>query len=89
MAEKMVQDGISAESVTCIQNPTFDALNELAIQHADGLIVGSEDLSEEVLEAIKNTGVPQLSYHGEEGYVGDINNYYNTILEGKAETVSE
>lgn len=89
MAEKMVQDGISAESVTCIQNPTFDALNELAIQHADGLIVGSEDLSEETLEAIKNTGVPQLSYHGEEGYVGDINNYYDTILEGKAETVSE
>lgn len=89
MAEKMIQDGIASESVACIQNPTFDALNELAIQHADGLIVGSEDLSEEILEAIKNTGVPQLSYHGEEGYVGDINNYYDTILEGKAETVSE
>ena len=89
MAEKMVQDGIAPESVACIQDPTFDALNELAIQHADGVIVGSEDLSEETLEAIKNTGVPQLSYHGEEGYVGDINNYYDTILEGKAETVSE
>ena len=29
-----------------------------------------------------------MSYHGEEGYVGDINNFYDTILEGKAEAVS-
>ena len=54
-----------------------------------GLIVGSEDLSDELQEAIKKADVPTLSYHGEEGYVGEINNYYDTILEGKAEAVPE
>ena len=33
--------------------------------------------------------VPVLKFPGEEGYVGEINAYYEQILEGKAETVAE
>jgi len=88
MAEKMVQDGIDAESISGISSPTFNNLNALSIQHSDGLIIGSENLEPETLDAIENSGVPILKYHGEEGYVGDINNFYDTILEGKAEAVS-
>jgi len=88
MAEKMKQDGIDPKSIECIENPTFEALNSLAIQSSDGLIVGSENLSSETAKAIEDSGLPTMSYHGEEGYVGDINNFYDTILEGKAEAVS-
>jgi starch synthase len=88
MAEKMKLDGISEESVATIAQPTFNALNLLAIENADGLIVGSEDLSEDIVKAMKDSGLPILNYHGEEGYVGDINNFYDSILEGKAEAVS-
>lgn len=88
MAEKMQQDGIDADSISCIQSPTFDALNALSIQHSDGLIIGSENIDETTLKAIEDSGLPVLSYHGEEGYVADINNFYDTILEGKAEAVS-
>ncbi|MDA7742639.1 glycogen/starch synthase [Flavobacteriales bacterium] len=88
MAEKMQRDGLTPESLEAISDPSFDALNNLAIAHADGLIVGSENLNEATLEAMKATGLPLLNYHGEEGYVGDINNFYDSILEGKAEAVS-
>jgi starch synthase len=88
MAEKMQRDGLSQESLESITDPTFDALNGLAIENADGLIVGSENLSDATLDAMKATGLPMLNYHGEEGYVGDINNFYDSILEGKAEAVS-
>ena len=88
MVEKMQQDGITEDSIACIETPTFDALNALSIQHSDGLIIGSEDLAPETAQAIENAGVPVLGYHGEEGYVTDINNFYDTILEGKAEAVS-
>jgi starch synthase len=88
MVEKMVQDGIDAETVSTISNPTFNNLNALSIQHSDGLIIGSEELAPDTAEAIEKSGVPVLKYHGEEGYVGDINNFYDTILEGKAEAVS-
>lgn len=89
LAEKVIQDGISPDSVASIQNPTFNALNQLAIEHADGLVVGAEDLDEGTQQAIDAASVPVLPYHGEEGYVGDINNFYDTILEGKAEAVAE
>lgn len=88
MMGKMVQDGIDEKSVSVMADPTFDALNALAIQHADGLILGSENLNEATLAAVKESSVPVLTYHGEEGYVGEINNFYDTILEGKAEAVS-
>ena len=88
MAEKMKADGLSEESLEPISTPTFDALNNLAIAHADGLIVGSENISDATMDAMKSTGLPMLNYHGEEGYVGDINNIYDSILEGKAEAVS-
>ena len=89
MAEKIVQDGIAPDSITALETPTFRALNQLAIEHADGLVVGAEDLDEATQQAIKSAAVPVLPYHGEEGYVGDINNFYDTILEGKAEAVAE
>ena len=88
MAGKMQQDGITADSIACIETPTFDALNALSIQHSDGLIIGSEYLAPETAQSIENADVPVLGYHGEEGYVTDINNFYDTILEGKAEAVS-
>ncbi len=75
MTEKMQQDGIESKSIECIDNPTFEALNALSIQHSDGLIVGSENLSPETAKAIENAGVPTMSYHGEEGYVGDITQF--------------
>ena len=84
----MKADGLSEESLASIATPTFDALNNLAIAHADGLIVGSENVSDATMDAMKATGLPLLNYHGEEGYVGDINNFYDSILEGKAEAVS-
>ena len=89
MAEKIAMDGVKRASVEVLSEPTFNNLNALAIQHADGLIIGSEGLDASTLERIEQSGVPALHYHGEEGYVADINNFYDTILEGKTEAVAE
>ena len=62
MAEKMKLDGISEESLAALSTPSFNAINNLAIQNADGLIVGSENLSEETVQAMKDSGLPLLNY---------------------------
>jgi starch synthase len=89
MAEKIAMDGVKKESLTALHEPTFNSLNALAVEHADGLIVGSENLAAETLALIESRDVPSMRYHGEEGYVADINNFYDTILEGKTEAVAE
>ena len=89
MAEKMVQDGVKPETVSMLKEPTFNNLNALAVAHADGLIIGSENLDNETVTQVEERDVPTMRYHGEEGYVADINNFYDTILEGKTEAVAE
>jgi starch synthase len=89
MAEKMVMDGIAADHVAGLADPTFEALNALAIAHSDGIVIGSEDLSPATQAGIASATVPVLKFPGEDGYVGEINAYYEQILEGKAETVAE
>ena len=76
-----IELGLSLESL-------FSGKFSLSTVSADGLIVGSENLSDATVQAMKDSGLPMLNYHGEEGYVGDINNFYDSILEGKAEAVS-
>ncbi len=89
MAHKIAMDGVKKESVSTIEDPTFNNLNALAIEHADGLIVGSEDLDSQSLALLEQRDIPTMRYHGEEGYVSEINNFYDTILEGKTEAVAE
>lgn len=89
MAEKMVMDGIVPAHVAGLAEPTFEALNALAIAHSDGIVIGSENLSPATQAGIASATVPVLKFPGEDGYVGEINAYYEQILEGKAETVAE
>ncbi len=89
MAEKAAAHGIPAEALQGIAKPTFDNLNALAMEGADAVIVGSETLTEGTQAALATLDKPMLSCHGKDGFVADINHFYDTILEGKAEAVAE
>ncbi|MDA0729352.1 MAG: glycogen/starch synthase [Bacteroidetes bacterium] len=89
MAEKVQAHGIPAEALECIADPTFDNLNCMAMRHADAVIVGSKTLSEACQSTLGALDKPILSYPGEDGFVTEINAFYDTILEGKTEAVAE
>ena len=89
MAEKAVAQGIPAEALSGIANPTFDNLNSLAMEGADAIIVGSETLTEGTQATLATMDKPILTYRGEEGFTGEINTFYDAILEGKTEAVAE
>ena len=89
MSEKIALDGIDAKKAETIKNPTFNNLNAIAIENADALITASEDLDKETLSKIASAGVPVLPFPGEEGYLAEINQFYDEVLEGKVEAVEE
>ncbi len=89
MATKAEAHGIPAEELTNIADPTFENLNALGMQGSDAVIVGSEDLSDESQAALAMLDKPILPFSGSEGFVSEINAFYDTILEGKAEAVAE
>ena len=49
-------DGISEESANTIKKATFDNMNALGIEHADALVVGSDELNDATMEKIKSPG---------------------------------
>lgn len=89
LSEKVSLDGIDAEKVQTIKNATFNNMNAIAIENADALITASEDLDEETTSKMAAAGVPVLPFPGEKGYLAEINQFYDEILEGKFEAVEE
>jgi len=89
LSEKVTLDGIDAEKVQTIKNATFNNMNAIAIENADALITASEDLDEETTSKMAAAGVPFLPFPGEKGYLAEINQFYDEVLEGKFEAVGE
>ncbi|MGY8928863.1 MAG: glycogen/starch synthase [Flavobacteriales bacterium] len=87
MAEKIVLDGISSDQAGTIKNPTFNNMNAIAIENADAIIAASEDLDEETLDQINAADIPVLKFPGNEGYLADINSFYDEVIGVEAEVI--
>lgn len=87
MAKKIVLDGISSDQVGTIKNPTFNNMNAVAIENADAIIAASEDLDEETLDQINAADIPVLKFPGNEGYLADINSFYDEVLGVESEVI--
>lgn len=63
-------------------------LHKGAIEHSHGLIVGSEDLSDNVKAKIENSGIPSI-VHNEETFLADYLSFYKSLLENKKVIVED
>ncbi|MDA3881490.1 MAG: glycogen/starch synthase [Prolixibacteraceae bacterium] len=80
MLDKLTSDYISKEDVAVLQEPNYLNISKLALQYADGIIIGSPEIDPAVAAEIKNSNLPVLEYQGEEEYVEAYNKFYDTIL---------
>ena len=66
MSEKLMLDGFDAADLEAMQNATdHNAINRLAMAHADAIAVSSENIPENLLEYARATGKPVLEFPGE------------------------
>ncbi|MDA9835649.1 glycogen/starch synthase [Flavobacteriales bacterium] len=87
IAEKIVLDGIPSDQAATINHPTFNNMNAIAIENSDAIIAASEDLDEETLDQINASDVPVLKFPGNEGYLAEINSFYDEVIGVEAEVV--
>ena len=82
-ATKLRADGAKAKDVELLKKDTsFVALNKVAIDFADGVIQGSEQINPELSEYIASkTDKPFLPYPSPETYMDEINKFYDLILD--------
>lgn len=78
--EKVLLEGISSEDVDVISKPDAAALNRLAVNFADGVILGSKDLDSGLFDYVKSSGIPYLEYQDPDDYVKAYSDFYEQIL---------
>ena len=83
LAAKLRADGAKAKDVELLKKDTsFVALNKVAIDFADGVIQGSEQINPELSEYIASKAYkPFLPYQSQETYIDEINKFYDLILD--------
>ena len=88
MKSKIPVSGIKAKDLEVIKSPDGINLAKLAIQYADAVILGSEDIRQELLDFTESRKIPTLPYlpidHPEGTYIRMYNNFYDKLLEQDA-----
>lgn len=81
MAVKLKQDGISDETLADILDKPVDntMLTRLVLKHCDGVIQSSANVKPEILDIVKESGLPFLPYAEGEEYVKNYLEFYKTL----------
>ncbi len=80
LSTKALYEGITPEDVSLIDNPSLENFSKLAVNYADGVIIGSENINENVQNFAKNSDLPVLDYQNPEEYMDAYNAFYDQIL---------
>ena len=81
--EKILFGGVTEEDVKILETPSGINLAKLAANWSDGIILGSENISEELVQYCKDSGLPLMEYNAEAlqngSYVEDFNSFYDNL----------
>lgn len=85
LTKKVLMDGIKPSDLTHYEDPSNIALNLAAMNWADAVVIGSENLPKEILKQMASIDKPVLDHFASENYVAAYSELYDGLLQ--AETV--
>jgi len=78
---KICMDEITEEDLPHLkEKASYEAWMKTAIDYSDGIIIGSDNVKEELIEYAEKSGLPILKYQGTEEYLDAFNEFYDKIL---------
>ncbi|MDL2278453.1 glycogen/starch synthase [Parabacteroides sp. OttesenSCG-928-G07] len=82
--DKLKMDGASEDDVKALRDSTdYAGVMKLAVDFADGIIQGSENLDNTILDYVKEKNIPFLPYHDPDTYIEAFDAFYDKILDIK------
>lgn len=79
-ADKLRFDGIDGDSLKIVKEPDFVNVSKLAVKFSDGVIIGSDNINEELKKHLSTINKPVLEYKDENEYIDAYNEFYDKIL---------
>jgi starch synthase len=83
--DKLAFENFEESEISALKTPSFDELNKIGATLADGIVIGDDEVSEEMIEWAKSLGKPVLDYPGFADFAEAYDKFYEDILESTAE----
>jgi len=81
-SEKLMFENIEKSDIKDLEKPSFINVTKNAIDYSDGVICGSSDVNQEIIDHIEKDGKMMLPYQDREGeYVAAYDEFFNKVLE--------
>lgn len=80
MQSKLKLDGIPMKDLKNFKSPDYLNLMKTAIDFADGIVEGTENIHPELRAYVKATGKPLLPLQPQETYIDTYNEFYDQLL---------
>ena len=81
--DRVLFGAVGEKEVEILKEPTGINLAKLAIDYSDGVILGSENIENELVTYCKDAGLPVLPYNAESikdgSYIEDYNSFYDNL----------
>lgn len=80
MKSKVAFDEIEETAIAELADPTYDNLMKVAIRHSDGVIIASDQLSEDLTKFIESSNKAFLPFEAKETFAESYTNFYRNSL---------
>ena len=75
---KIKFDNIADDAIGILKEPTYNNIMKVAVDYSDALIIGSEEIPNELQDYLNNCEKPVLDYHNPETFAEAYTEFYNT-----------
>ncbi|MBS7787796.1 glycogen/starch synthase [Flavobacterium sp. CYK-55] len=79
MINKVKFDGVPEASVSALSDPSFENLMKATVDHSDGVIVATDQLSASLTKYIESSGKPFLSFVPKEQFAEAYTRFYELL----------
>ena len=80
MINKIAFDNIDKNAVKVLEQPSYNNIMKVAIDHSDALIIGSQEIPEELDSYLKTSEKPVLDFKEKDEFAEAYTEFYNTSV---------
>ncbi|MEX2350170.1 MAG: glycogen/starch synthase [Flavobacteriaceae bacterium] len=81
IVSKITFDGIEEDEISELKDPTYNNVMKIAIKNSDAIIIGSEEIPEEIETYLKKIDAPVLKFHNKEEFQEAYIDFYTQLLD--------
>ena len=81
IGEKIAKEGVTDQNLSILSDPSYENLCRFVLDYADGVVIGSEQVSAEIVELVKQSGKPLFEYRSPEeaDFFDNYNRFYEQL----------